>query len=113
MLRVLSGQGRHWQPLDENRAKKQGTYHNFGPARKEFSPARLMLALAFLLSADSPTTYARLSLLIEAPDLMSRTGDFWMQDVRPVAKYQAGHIPGAIRVDPEQWAKEFAQQRDP
>ncbi len=33
--------------------------------------------------------------------------------MRPRAKYDQGHIPGAVSVDPAQWAKAFAAGRDP
>jgi thiosulfate/3-mercaptopyruvate sulfurtransferase len=75
------------------------------------APSILPLAL-LLTAASSSTSYTRPELLIESNELAKRVSDFRVLDVRPATRYEAGHIAGAVRVDPEQWARGFAQQRD-
>jgi thiosulfate/3-mercaptopyruvate sulfurtransferase len=60
------------------------------------------------------SAYPRANLLIEAKELTepAAVSKHRVMDVRPSAKYQAGRIPGAIRVDHADWAKAFALHPD-
>jgi 3-mercaptopyruvate sulfurtransferase SseA len=64
--------------------------------------------------ADAPRTgYARPELLIEATDPDLAAGKkYTVLDVRDRGAYQAGHIPGAVWVDPVNWAKGFGPGAD-
>jgi thiosulfate/3-mercaptopyruvate sulfurtransferase len=75
--------------------------------------------LALLLTvgaagAGHPRNYVRAELLVEAADLMQPAvaEKFRVIDVRPGPKYQAGHIPGAFRVDHGAWSKAFNTDPD-
>jgi thiosulfate/3-mercaptopyruvate sulfurtransferase len=78
---------------------------------------QLILASTILASAASTPprlAYPRADLLIEAKDL-ARPGQadkFRILDVRTANKYQAGHVPPAVRVDHDAWARAFANQPD-
>jgi thiosulfate/3-mercaptopyruvate sulfurtransferase len=58
--------------------------------------------------------YPRGELLIE-PDALAKidAGAVRILDARAKKKYDAGHIPGAVWVDHETWAKAFAKAQDP
>jgi thiosulfate/3-mercaptopyruvate sulfurtransferase len=71
------------------------------------------LLAATLLLAGGEDAYPLPDLLIEAPALAARLKDFRVLDVRPRSKYDAGHIPGAVWVDPDSWAKAFAASQEP
>ena len=68
----------------------------------------MAIALAPAGGDSAKQTYPRPELLIEAPALAAKLNDFRILDVRPKAKYDQGHVPGAVRVDPVAWAKAFA-----
>ena len=69
-----------------------------------------LLLLCLLAPADEPARYARPELLAEAVDLAK--GKAVVLDARTRAKYDAGHVPGAVHVDAEAWAKAFASGQD-
>src|SRR5262245_31820410 len=73
----------------------------------------MVLALS-LVDADAKDAYPRPNLLIEPaelakPDVAKR---YCLLDARPRKDYDAGHVPGAVWVDPEAWAKAFADGQD-
>jgi thiosulfate/3-mercaptopyruvate sulfurtransferase len=70
------------------------------------------LSLLFAAAGDADKTYPRSDLLMEAPAL-AKTKNVRILDVRPKSKYAQGHVPGAVHVDPEAWAKAFAASQDP
>ncbi|MDB5311780.1 MAG: rhdA 1 [Gemmataceae bacterium] len=62
------------------------------------------LAIAvYLLTADPPPAYPNPALLVEVGDLKPEA--VRLLDVRGKAKYEAGHIPGAVLVDFAPWSK--------
>ena len=80
------------------------------------SPCLLCAALLMLAPADEPkpAKYAAPGLLIEAPELakLVPANKVRLLDVRAKAKYDAGHIPGAMRVDAAAWRKAFGTAPD-
>jgi thiosulfate/3-mercaptopyruvate sulfurtransferase len=71
--------------------------------------------LLLIPAGTSPTAaYPRVELLIEAQELAKPEvrRKYSVLDVRPVAKFQAGHIPGAGLAEPDEWAKEFVSHPD-
>jgi thiosulfate/3-mercaptopyruvate sulfurtransferase len=56
-----------------------------------------------LLAADPAATYPAPNLLVEVTD--PKLKDYHVIDVRPGAKYDAGHVPGAVRADLTGWSK--------
>src|SRR5438132_3615414 len=72
--------------------------------------AALLSLLAIGLSSNHQSnTYPKASLLIEACDLAkpeARSG-YRILDTRSKGKYEAGHMPGAVRVDAAGWSKAF------
>jgi thiosulfate/3-mercaptopyruvate sulfurtransferase len=60
--------------------------------------------------AEQPDRYAKPQLLIEAAELAGRLGEknLAILDCRSRAKYDAGHVPGALWIDVAEWAKEFS-----
>lgn len=72
----------------------------------------ILLGLTLGAAGDTPANYPRPDLLIDAPVLAGKTKLYHILDTRPKAKYDQGHIPGAIRVDPDEWAKAFATSPD-
>jgi thiosulfate/3-mercaptopyruvate sulfurtransferase len=70
------------------------------------------LLLATALTADP--AYPRPDLLLEPAELAKPevAKQFIVLDVRPKARYQAGHVPGALSVDPATWARAFQDGRD-
>lgn len=78
-----------------------------------------LLWTCFLFApVDAPpaerTSYARPALLVEAADLARRLSpQVHVLDARPRAAYDVGHVPGAVWVNAEDWARTFAADRDP
>ncbi len=70
--------------------------------------------LLLVAAPAAPVNYPHPGQLVEASDLAKSlaTGGIRILDVRPPEKYGDGHIPGAVRVDPAQWAKGFVQHPD-
>ena len=70
--------------------------------------------LCLLFALGQPTEYARPELLVEVTDLANPAfaQRFCILDARTKAKYEQGHIPGAIWVDHESWSKSFAAKQD-
>jgi thiosulfate/3-mercaptopyruvate sulfurtransferase len=62
------------------------------------------------LAAAEISSYPRPDLLIEPADLAKAqaTRPPIILDVRSQADYEKGHVPGALRVDHDQWKKAFA-----
>src|SRR5262245_31325237 len=58
--------------------------------------------------------YPRTELLIE-PEALAKmdAGAVRILDARAKKKYDAGHIPDAVWIDHETWAKAFAKAQDP
>lgn len=73
-----------------------------------------LLLLAVAASTDVQT-YPRANLLVEATDLMrpDSADKFQIVDARSREKYKAGHIPGAVWVNHEEWSRAFASTQDP
>jgi thiosulfate/3-mercaptopyruvate sulfurtransferase len=72
-----------------------------------------LIGAALLLAGGREKTYPRPELLIEPAALAGKVKDFRVLDVRSAAKYEQGHVPGAVRVDHDTWAKAFAADQDP
>src|SRR5262245_19579985 len=76
-----------------------------------------LCSLALLLTgADAkPTGYPRPELLLEADQLVKPAvaRKFVVLDARSRSAYAAGHVPGAVWVDVDGWARAFASGRDP
>lgn len=75
----------------------------------------LPLCLALLLGAEQkPSPHPRAELLIEAAELAQpgRAEQYHILDARPIDRYTAGHVPGAIQVDPAAWARTFTSSPD-
>jgi thiosulfate/3-mercaptopyruvate sulfurtransferase len=76
----------------------------------------LAVPLALLLPADDarPAANPRTDLLIEPAQLAKAipTHEFVVLDARGKGKYQDGHIPGAVIVDPVGWARAFGNGDD-
>jgi len=62
------------------------------------------MLLAVHLAVGQPAEYPRAELLVEAADA-KLTKDFRVLDARPKAKYDEGHIPGAVHADLNPWSK--------
>jgi thiosulfate/3-mercaptopyruvate sulfurtransferase len=73
----------------------------------------LAVSLALLVPAQ-PTTYPKADLLAEPGQLAKSIGtrEYVILDARGVGKYQDGHIPGAVVVDPVAWARAFGNGDD-
>jgi thiosulfate/3-mercaptopyruvate sulfurtransferase len=73
----------------------------------------LSIALVFagttLMAAD---TYPRTDLLVEPADLAKAGGEFIVLDARDRAKFEQGHVPGALWIDHAAWAKSFQDGKD-
>src|SRR5262249_20607235 len=95
------------------------------PRAKE-NPMSLHLAgMALLLltpAADAkPAASPRAGVLAEADEVAKLVGrdpakgtpPFRILDTRTKAKYEAGHVPGAVWVDTAAWSKAFAAGQDP
>jgi thiosulfate/3-mercaptopyruvate sulfurtransferase len=76
-----------------------------------------LLCTALMLLAPGgakPDDYAHPELLLKPSEVAKgvMAGKLRVLDVRPKAKYDAAHIPGAVRVDSEAWSKAFADKPD-
>ncbi len=78
----------------------------------------LSIAIAALLitamHAAEKSSYSNPRLLLE-PETLAKPGTadrFVILDVRSLEAYEAGHIPGAIRIDPNQWKDAFGDGSD-
>jgi thiosulfate/3-mercaptopyruvate sulfurtransferase len=72
-----------------------------------------LIGLGLLLGAGGePKAYPRADLLIEPSVLAGKTKFYNILDVRPKTRYDEGHIVGAVRVDPDEWARAFAASQD-
>jgi thiosulfate/3-mercaptopyruvate sulfurtransferase len=80
-------------------------------------PLNLLCACLLLLPAGDKKAggYPRAELLIEAAELARPevANQYRILDARPRAQYLAGHVPGAVWVDHNAWAKAFAAGQDP
>ena len=72
----------------------------------------LVLGLLSVSPARADERYPRGDLLIEAAEL-ARATDVRLLDARSRAKYDAGHLPGAVWLDHDAWSKKFAASQDP
>ena len=75
-----------------------------------------MLTVCVLLTglAGAPKAdYPRPELLAEPAQLAREVKAYRVIDVRPRKDYDAGHVPGAVHVEPEVWAKAFAAGQEP
>jgi len=65
--------------------------------------------LLFVAADAKPDKYPRAGLLIEVSELAKAVPvkKAVLLDARPLAKYDAGHIPGALWVDAAAWSKAF------
>jgi len=73
----------------------------------------LLLLLAWLQPA-SAEDYPVKDLLME-PSALAKAdvaGAFTILDARPQAAYVKAHVPGAIQIDPVEWAKQFQDGKD-
>lgn len=78
--------------------------------------AAFVLAQAALLAqAAEDAAYARPKMLVEVGQLANPAvaKQFRILDARSKAKYDQGHILGAVWVDHEAWSKAFAKSQDP
>src|SRR5262245_28295015 len=62
--------------------------------------------------AQTARDYSRPELLVEAPDLAKQVGNVRILDARAKAKYDLGHVSGAVWVDHDSWSKAFASGVD-
>ena len=62
-----------------------------------------LLLAVHLVGAEPPANYPTPNMLIEVND--PKLKDFRVLDTRARAKYEAGHVPGAVRADAAPWAK--------
>ncbi len=67
-----------------------------------------MLSWLMLLSLAVEPTYAKPELLIDGPTLVKDLAKYRILDARPKKDYDKGHLPGALPVDVEAWAKNMA-----
>ena len=70
-----------------------------------------LLLTAALTAPPAADAYPRPERLIEPAALAAAT-DFVVLDVRTEKAYAAGHVPGARRIDPDDWAKGFGDGTD-
>jgi thiosulfate/3-mercaptopyruvate sulfurtransferase len=63
----------------------------------------LAVHLLFPATTADPSAYPNPNLLVEVEDL--KPGAFHLLDVRGKAKYEAGHIPGAVLAEIGPWSK--------
>jgi thiosulfate/3-mercaptopyruvate sulfurtransferase len=83
-------------------------------ARLPFQEILRMSFILFLVlglaPGDKPAGYARPELLVEPGDLLQPGArkTFIILDARPKKAYEAGHVPGAVWVDADAWARAFA-----
>ncbi|HEV3083576.1 MAG TPA: sulfurtransferase [Gemmataceae bacterium] len=81
--------------------------------------ANITLILTFLTvaptaAAEQSSAYPKASLLIEARELAKpeTRASHRVLDTRSKVKYEAGHVPGAARVDAAAWSKAFTTDLD-
>ena len=74
----------------------------------------LLVALAAAAGQSSADSYPNTDLLVEAADLArpATASGFHVLDARPRDQYLAGHVPGAVWVDHDAWAKAFDDGQD-
>ncbi len=79
-----------------------------------FLPAACYAWLSLAVANQPPSAYPKANLLIEPADLAHSTrADQWViLDARGKGKYQDGHIPGAVVIDPLAWARAFGEGTD-
>lgn len=72
------------------------------------------MSILFLLLASYVDTYPVKDMLVEPSELKAQSDKpaFIVLDARPLNAYQKGHVPGALHVDPAEWAKEFQDGKD-
>ena len=70
-----------------------------------------IVCLSLTLCAD-PETYPRPELIIDATGLNDRLNRVIILDARSEKAYDAGHIPGAVRVDVSALSKAFNSEVD-
>jgi thiosulfate/3-mercaptopyruvate sulfurtransferase len=68
-----------------------------------------LLLAVHLAGAEPPAAYPAPNLLAEATD--PKLGECRVLDVRPAAKYAAGHVPGAVHADTGPWSKAILADR--
>lgn len=80
-----------------------------------FSLAFLFLAPGVAPEGKAPDHYPRADLLAEAADLLSPESARKVRvlDVRSRDQYRAGHIPGAVWLNHEEWSRTFAKSQNP
>jgi len=72
-----------------------------------------LLAVCCFMATACCEDYPVKNLLIEPGELMNFTGrPLVILDVRSADAYGAGHVPGAVRVDGSEWAKNFQDGKD-
>ena len=78
-------------------------------AMTKTTAALLSLLAVGLSSNHQSNTYPKASLLIDARDLAKpeARSRYRILDTRSKGKYEAGHVPGAVRVDAAGWSKAF------
>jgi thiosulfate/3-mercaptopyruvate sulfurtransferase len=80
------------------------------------SPGLFCAALLTFAAADDAKLrqYAAPGLLIDSPELakLVMANKVRLLDARTKAKYDAGHVPGALWVDSTAWSKAFGNQPD-
>jgi thiosulfate/3-mercaptopyruvate sulfurtransferase len=79
-----------------------------------FLPAACCALLSLAAANQKPSTYPKADLLIEPTEIANSTrADLLLiLDARGKGKYQDGHIPGAVVVDPVAWARAFGEGTD-
>ncbi len=73
------------------------------------------LALLLLTVADpNPMAYPKADLLVEPAELAKsiRANAYLLLDARGKGKYDEGHVPGSVVVDPVAWARAFGNGDD-
>lgn len=72
-----------------------------------------LLCVGLLVAGGTDRDYPRGDLLIEPAALAGKLKEFHVLDARPRARYDQGHVPGAVWVDHDAWSKAFAADPDP
>jgi thiosulfate/3-mercaptopyruvate sulfurtransferase len=75
----------------------------------------LILVCTLNAGEEKKAAYSKVELLIEPADLTKvvSAATHRILDVRPKEKYEAGHIPEAVWVDHDQWAKAYGHDDKP
>ena len=71
-----------------------------------------MISWFVMLALAAEPTYAKPELLIDGPTLVKQAAKVHILDARPKKDYDKGHIPGAVHVPVETWAKAMAGRPD-